>query len=94
MEILGKGLTVITVILKSVIVVGFMVLVSKINYLDEPRKLGIFHYVEEGSSAVFVLGENEDAKGKGSCKAFERFAYEATREKIVVVTAVRYFIQN
>jgi hypothetical protein len=94
MEILGTSLAVITVILKQVIVVGFIVLVSKINYLDELCELRIFHYVEEGGSAVFVLGENEDAKGMGRCKAFERFAYEATREKIVVVTAVREFIQN
>ena len=92
MENLAKGLTVITVIPKPVIVVGFMVLVNKINYLDEMCKLGIFHYIEEGDSAVFVLGENEDAKGMRRCKVFEHFAYEATREKIVVVTAVQEFI--
>ena len=90
-EILRKGLTVITVIHVQVIV-GFKILVNKINCLDELRKLGIFHYVGEGDSAVFVLGENDGAKGMWRCKAFERFAYEATRKKIGVVTEVGEFI--
>lgn len=68
---------------------GFKILISKINCLDKLCKPKIFHYVGEGGSAVFVLGENEDAKSMWCCKAFERFAYEATREKVIMVTAVR-----
>jgi hypothetical protein len=81
-------LTIVTVIPKLVIVVGFMILVSEVC---DP---GIFQYVEEDVSPVFSLRKNEDVKGMWRCKAFGRFAYEATRENIVVVTAIRDFIYN
>jgi hypothetical protein len=93
-EILRKGFTVITVIHWIQVLVGFKILVSKINSLDKLCKLGIFHYVGEGGSAIFVLRENEEAKSMGCCKAFENFAYEATGAKIIAAIAVRYLIQN
>ena len=89
MEVLRKGLTVITVIHWIPVIVGIKILVSKINSLDELCKLGIFRYVGEGGSATFVLRENEDAKGMWCCKVFEKFAYQATGAKILEVMAVR-----
>ena len=83
-----------TVIPILVIVIGYTILVSEINCLDELCELGISHYVKECGSAFIILGEDEGAKSMWRYKAFKCLAYEATREKIVVVTAVRDLIKN